>query len=86
MNHVCNCLLTCLKGPVAVPKEDLPSILRVQTHVNGELRQNATTEDLIFDIPTLISTISEGQTLQPGDVIACGTVRFSMQFYSMLAD
>ncbi|KAK4061702.1 hypothetical protein Trihar35433_9302 [Trichoderma harzianum] len=63
----------CPIGPVAVPKEDLPSILRVQTHVNGELRQNATTEDLIFDIPTLISTISEGQTLQPGDVIACGT-------------
>ncbi|KAL7906615.1 hypothetical protein GGI35DRAFT_458506 [Trichoderma velutinum] len=63
----------CPIGPAAVPKEDLPSILRVQTHVNGELRQNATTEDLIFDIPTLISTISEGQTLQPGDVIASGT-------------
>lgn len=48
-------------------------MLRVQTHVNGELRQDATTDDLIFDIPTLISTLSEGQTLLPGDVIATGT-------------
>ncbi|UKZ75740.1 hypothetical protein TrVFT333_003433 [Trichoderma virens FT-333] len=64
----------CPMGPVAVPKEDLPSVLRVQTHVNGELRQDATTDDLIFDIPTLINTLSEGQTLLPGDVIATGTV------------
>ncbi|KAL7954069.1 hypothetical protein V8C34DRAFT_295389 [Trichoderma compactum] len=63
----------CPMGPVAVPKEALPSVLRVQTHVNGELRQDATTEDLIFDIPTLINTLSEGQTLLPGDVIATGT-------------
>ncbi|RFU79584.1 hypothetical protein TARUN_2632 [Trichoderma arundinaceum] len=63
----------CPIGPVAIPKEDLPSILRIQTHVNGELRQNATTKDLIFDIGTLISTLSEGQTLQPGDIIASGT-------------
>jgi 2-keto-4-pentenoate hydratase/2-oxohepta-3-ene-1,7-dioic acid hydratase in catechol pathway len=46
----------------------------VQTHVNGELRQNATTEDLIFSIPYLIMTMSEGQTLMPGDVLATGTV------------
>ncbi|KAH6609086.1 hypothetical protein Trco_002432 [Trichoderma cornu-damae] len=63
----------CPMGPVAVPKEHLPSALRVQTHVNGELRQDATTDDLIFDIPTLISTLSEGQTLLPGDVLASGT-------------
>ncbi|KAK0762829.1 hypothetical protein N5P37_004350 [Trichoderma harzianum] len=63
----------CPMGPVAVPKEALPSVLRVQTHVNGELRQDATTDDLIFDIPTLINTLSEGQTLLPGDVIATGT-------------
>ena len=41
--------------------------------MNGELRQNAKTRDLIFDIPTLIATISAGITLQPGDVIATGT-------------
>ncbi|KAL6876940.1 hypothetical protein J3F83DRAFT_430321 [Trichoderma novae-zelandiae] len=63
----------CPMGPVAVPKEGLPAVLRVQTHVNGELRQDATTDELIFDIPTLISTLSEGQTLLPGDVIASGT-------------
>lgn len=37
------------------------------------LRQDAPTEDLIFDIPTLISTISAGITLYPGDIIATGT-------------
>ncbi|TEA19171.1 Uncharacterized protein C8034_v010234 [Colletotrichum sidae] len=63
----------CPMGPCAVPKEDLPNALRVQTRVNGELRQNATTEDLIFSIPHLISTLSAGTTLQPGDVLATGT-------------
>jgi len=64
----------CSVGPIAVPVKQLPKVLRVQTHVNGELRQNATTEDLIFSIPKLIKTISEGQTLQPGDMLATGTV------------
>lgn len=41
--------------------------------VNGELRQHACTSDLIFDVPTLISVISEGITLYPGDIIATGT-------------
>jgi 2-keto-4-pentenoate hydratase/2-oxohepta-3-ene-1,7-dioic acid hydratase in catechol pathway len=41
--------------------------------VNGELRQNANTRDLIFDVPTIIETISAGVTLYPGDVIATGT-------------
>ncbi|KIL85024.1 hypothetical protein FAVG1_11896 [Fusarium avenaceum] len=63
----------CPLGPIAVSKDNLPACLKVQTHVNGELRQSSTTEDLIFSIPTLIKTISEGQTLQPGDVIATGT-------------
>ncbi|KAF9879488.1 hypothetical protein CkaCkLH20_03031 [Colletotrichum karsti] len=63
----------CPMGPVAVPKENLPKTLRIQTHVNGELRQDATTEDLIFSIPHLISTLSAGTTLQPGDVLATGT-------------
>lgn len=63
------------QGPIAVPKEHLPSTLSVQTHVNGEARQDATTKDLIFSIPTLIATLSAGQTLQAGDVVATGTVR-----------
>ncbi|KAI0874366.1 hypothetical protein GGS24DRAFT_348579 [Hypoxylon argillaceum] len=63
----------CPIGPIAVPKEDLPKTLRVQTYVNGEPRQDSTTEDLIFPIPELLSVISAGQTLQPGDVLATGT-------------
>jgi pimeloyl-ACP methyl ester carboxylesterase len=65
--------LVTSKGPIAVPKEDLPQTLKIQTHVNGELRQKSSTEDLIFSIPELIETLSAGQTLQPGDVLATGT-------------
>jgi 2-keto-4-pentenoate hydratase/2-oxohepta-3-ene-1,7-dioic acid hydratase in catechol pathway len=46
---------------------------RVRCWVNGELRQDAPTENMIFDIPTLIETVSRGITLYPGDVIATGT-------------
>ena len=41
--------------------------------VNGDLRQNSNTKALIFDVPTLIETISKGLTLAPGDIIATGT-------------
>ncbi|KAF7845749.1 hypothetical protein BT93_L0827 [Corymbia citriodora subsp. variegata] len=64
----------CPMGPIAVPAHKLEKTLRVQTHVNDELRQSATTDDLIFSIPYLIMTLSEGQTLMPGDVLATGTV------------
>ncbi|KAL1967839.1 hypothetical protein VTN77DRAFT_2528 [Rasamsonia byssochlamydoides] len=60
-------------GPIAVPASHLPKTLRVQTFVNGQQRQDGNTDQLIFSIPTLIHTLSEGQTLQPGDVIATGT-------------
>ncbi|KAI1422810.1 hypothetical protein F5Y12DRAFT_577358 [Xylaria sp. FL1777] len=63
----------CPIGPIAVPKEELPMTLRVQTHINGEARQDSTTEDLIFPIPQLLAVISAGQTLQPGDLLATGT-------------
>lgn len=56
-----------------MPVECLPKKLRVQTFVNGEKRQDATTDDLIFSIPTLVKTLSEGATLRAGDVIATGT-------------
>jgi 2-keto-4-pentenoate hydratase/2-oxohepta-3-ene-1,7-dioic acid hydratase in catechol pathway len=46
---------------------------RVRCWVNGELRQDASTRDLIFGIPELIAAISAGITLKPGDVIATGT-------------
>lgn len=57
-----------------MPADKLDRVLRVQTRVNGVLRQDATTNDLIFSIPFLLKTMSEGQTLMPGDVLATGTV------------
>jgi acylpyruvate hydrolase len=47
--------------------------LRISTMLNGEVMQDATTSDMIFDIPTLIEIISTSITLEPGDVIATGT-------------
>ena len=63
----------CPMGPLALPKSALPQTLTVTTHVNGEQRQKGTTDDLIFSVPNLIKTLSESQTLRPGDVIATGT-------------
>ncbi len=61
-------------GPWIVTSDELdPENLSVKSWVNGELRQNANTSDLIFNIPTLVSTISAGLTLEPGDLIATGT-------------
>ncbi|KAJ9228638.1 hypothetical protein DTO207G8_8333 [Paecilomyces variotii] len=63
----------CPMGPVAVPASDLPNTLRIQTFVNGEKRQDATTDDLIFSVAKLVKTISESSTIRPGDIIATGT-------------
>lgn len=64
----------CPMGPALVTADEVdPENLSVKCWVNGELRQNANTKDLIFDIPTLIETISAGITLYPGDIIATGT-------------
>lgn len=61
-------------GPVAVTADEIDaSNLDLKCWINGELRQNTNTRDLIFDIPTLIETISAGITLLPGDIIATGT-------------
>jgi 2-keto-4-pentenoate hydratase/2-oxohepta-3-ene-1,7-dioic acid hydratase in catechol pathway len=61
-------------GPWIATSDELdPENLDVKCWVNGELRQNANTRDLIFDIPTLVATISAGLTLKPGDIIATGT-------------
>jgi 2-keto-4-pentenoate hydratase/2-oxohepta-3-ene-1,7-dioic acid hydratase in catechol pathway len=61
-------------GPwcVTADEVDLASA-GIRCWVNGELRQDAKFTDLIFDIPTLISTISAGISLMPGDIIATGT-------------
>ncbi len=64
----------CPMGPCIVTADELDGRdTRVRGWVNGELRQEARTTDLIFDIPTLIETCSRGITLHPGDVIATGT-------------
>ncbi len=64
----------CPMGPWIVTADELDgNHTRVRGWVNGELRQDAQTADLIFDIPTLIETCSRGITLYPGDVIATGT-------------
>lgn len=64
----------CPMGPWIVTADELDGTdTRVRCWVNDALRQDARTTDLIFDIPTLIETVSRGITLYPGDVIATGT-------------
>ncbi len=65
----------CPLGPVLVTADELPDPgrLAIRTRVNGELRQESTTADLIFDIPTLIAFLSASKTLLPGTVILTGT-------------
>jgi 2-keto-4-pentenoate hydratase/2-oxohepta-3-ene-1,7-dioic acid hydratase in catechol pathway len=64
----------CPMGPwIATADEFDGTRTRVRCWVNGELRQDGPTENMIFDIPSLIETISRGITLYPGDVIATGT-------------
>lgn len=62
----------CPMGP-SVMVGGWPSPMTVLTKVNGHLRQEGNTEDLIFPIAKLISVLSAGMTLLPGDVIATGT-------------
>ena len=64
----------CPMGPWAVTRDEIDlADTKIQCWINGELRQDANTRDLIFDIPTIIATISAGVTLMPGDIIASGT-------------
>ena len=64
----------CPMGPWAVTKDEFDlERASVRCFVNGEMRQNAKVSMLIFDIPTIIATISQGITLKPGDIIATGT-------------
>lgn len=65
----------CPMGPWIATADEIPdpTRLRLVTRVNGETRQDARVSDLIFDIPTLIATLSASITLLPGDIIATGT-------------
>lgn len=63
-------------GPDVVTADELPPGgrgLQVETRLNGNVVQSASTDDMIFDVPTLISLMSEVLTLEPGDVIVSGT-------------
>jgi 2-keto-4-pentenoate hydratase/2-oxohepta-3-ene-1,7-dioic acid hydratase in catechol pathway len=66
---------TCPIGPYIVTKEEVedPHQLMIRTSVNGEVRQSSSTELMIFKIPDIISILSKGMTLEPGDIIATGT-------------
>ena len=65
----------CPVGPWIATADEVgdPSDLRGRLWVNGELRQDATTKDLIVDIPGMIEMASSVMTLYPGDIIASGT-------------
>ena len=63
-------------GPDIVTSDELPpggSPLRIMTRVNGKTMQDSSTDDLIFDVPTLVHELSKVMTLDPGDVIITGT-------------
>ncbi len=66
---------SCPIGPYIVTADAIsnPQALSIGLTVNGEQRQNGMTSDMIFDIPTLIASLSTGLTLEPGDIIATGT-------------
>ncbi len=66
---------SCPMGPWIVTADEIPDPagLAIRSRVNGELRQDSTTAAMIFDIPTLIASLSAGLTLEPGDVLATGT-------------
>ena len=72
-----SCDTFCPMSPWVIGADERPwSALngsRLETRVNGELRQTADVRDMIFSVATLIKTMSRYQTLRPGDVILCGT-------------
>ncbi|HEU4345514.1 MAG TPA: fumarylacetoacetate hydrolase family protein [Candidatus Binatia bacterium] len=65
----------CPLGPWLVHKSALPNPqqVRLVCRVNGEVMQDGNTRDMIFDIPTIIESLSAGLTLEPGDIISTGT-------------
>ncbi|HEX9446877.1 MAG TPA: fumarylacetoacetate hydrolase family protein, partial [Dongiaceae bacterium] len=63
-------------GPALVTADEVPAGgkgLRIQTRLNAQVVQNGSTDDMIFDIATLIAILSEAITLEPGDIIVSGT-------------
>ncbi|MDI6029523.1 fumarylacetoacetate hydrolase family protein [Corticibacterium sp. UT-5YL-CI-8] len=67
--------LACPIGPYIVLKDEIvdPYQLELTCRVNGELRQKASTSEMIYRVPEMIAEVSKGMTLYPGDIIATGT-------------
>ncbi|WP_379970016.1 fumarylacetoacetate hydrolase family protein [Ectobacillus sp. sgz5001026] len=65
----------CPMGPVIVDRSSIedPQNLTIETKVNGEVRQSSHTSKMMFDIRTVLSILSKGMTLEPGDIITTGT-------------
>jgi 2-keto-4-pentenoate hydratase/2-oxohepta-3-ene-1,7-dioic acid hydratase in catechol pathway len=65
----------CPMGPALVTADEVgdPQALRIQCLVNGEVRQDSTTADMVFSVAQLVAFCSRAFTLEPGDVIATGT-------------
>jgi 2-keto-4-pentenoate hydratase/2-oxohepta-3-ene-1,7-dioic acid hydratase in catechol pathway len=65
----------CPLGPWILHKSAIadPHDLRIICRLNGDVMQDASTRDMIFDIPTTIAELSKGMTLEPGDIISTGT-------------
>ncbi len=66
---------SCPMGPWIVTADEIaePRDLRLSLRVNGVTKQEASTAELLFDVPTIIATLTRVLTLEPGDVIATGT-------------
>lgn len=62
----------CL-GPILVSPDELSDPLRIETRVNGQVRQRSDTSQMIFSVPQIIEEITSFMTLEPGDIIATGT-------------
>lgn len=62
-------------GPWIVTADEMPDPhnLNLRLRVNGNIRQDATTQDMIFKIPHIIAVLSRGTTIEPGDIVATGT-------------
>lgn len=65
----------CPIGPSIVTKDEIKIIenIKIQTFINGKIRQTGIVKDMIFNIPTIIETLAKSMTLVEGDIIATGT-------------
>ena len=64
---------SCPIGPLVATPEHVPEDAKIELRLNGETRQSARRNDMVFSVPELIAEITEYMTLVPGDVIATGT-------------